>query len=85
MNRKSEVVQLQKEVEDLGYVVSFERTNPNKPNQVQQMYVYKKDIPDKPIAKVSLMLACRINTMFNGVGRKQKELLKVLWSFSINL
>ncbi len=85
MDKQTKVIALKKDVEDLGYDVTFEKTNPNKPNQVQQMYVYKKGKLDKPIAKVSLMLACRVNTMFNGVGRKQKELFEVLTKFSSSL
>ena len=64
----------------LGYETGFGSSNPSKPNQ--QLWVYKQGNP-RPIAKVSLMLNCRINTMFNGVGRNEKELLKLLYEYSI--
>jgi len=79
---KNDVLMAQKEIENLGYTVSYEATNKNKPDQIQQMFIYRND---KVIAKVSLMLACRINTMFNGVGRNEVELLKILGRLSINI
>ncbi len=79
---KNDVLNAQKEIEDLGYTVTFEATNRDKPNQIQQMYVYKNG---KVIAKVSLMLACRVNTMFNGVGRDERELFRILGKLSINI
>lgn len=77
MMRSTEV--LIENINRLGYETGFGSSNPSKPNQ--QLWVYKQENP-RPIAKVSLMLNCRINTMFNGVGNKQKELLKVLYEYS---
>jgi len=79
---RNDILIAQKEIEDLGYTVSYEATNKDKPHQNQQMFIYKNE---KLIAKVSLMLACRINTMFNGVGRNEVELLKILGRLSINI
>lgn len=79
---RSDVIRAQKEIEDLGYTVRYEATNKKKPGQIQQMFVYKDE---EVIAKVSLMLACRINTMHNGVGRKEKELLKILGRLSLSI
>lgn len=78
MRRSVEV--LIENVESLGYRTEFGTSNPKRPNQ--QLWIYKGHSP-LPIAKVSLMLDCRINTMFNGVGRDETELLKLLYEFSI--
>ncbi|AKP66329.1 hypothetical protein [Companilactobacillus ginsenosidimutans] len=67
-------------IENLGYRTEYGTSNTERPNQ--QLWVYKGHSP-LPIAKVSLMLNCRINTMFNGVGRDEKELLKLLYEYSI--
>lgn len=84
MIAKPDVVTLKKEVENLGYFVKFGTSNPKK-EQLQQMYIYKDADFKKQVASVSLMLACRINMMFNGVGRKQIKLLNTLTEFSSNL
>lgn len=79
--REQDVTQLINDINSLGgeYSTEFSTSNSNKPNQ--QLHVYKKD-STQPIAKVSLMLACRVNTLFNGVGRNEKELLDLLVEFS---
>lgn len=77
MNAKDKYVQkLIEDIENLGggYTVKYGSSNSNKPKQ--QLFIHKQGITT-PIAKVSLMLACRVNTMFNGVGRDEKELLSV--------
>jgi len=79
---RNDVLTAEKEIENLGYTVGYEATNRKKPGQTQQMIVYKDG---KEIAKVSLMLACRIDTMHNGVGRSEIELLKILGRLSINI
>jgi len=78
MMRSVEV--LIKEIEKLGYRTGFGSSNPAKANQ--QLWVYKID-GLQPIAKVSLMLNCRINTMLNGVGKNEAELLKLLYEYSV--
>lgn len=78
MKRSTEV--LINNVKQLGYRTRLGSSNPNKPNQ--QLWIYKQGDP-RPIAEVSLILKCRINTMFNGVGKNQKELLKVLYQYSV--
>ena len=80
MMRSTEV--LIENIERLGYGVGLGTSNPKKPGQ--QLLVYKPGNPN-PIAKVSLILQCRVNTMFNGVGRDEIELLKVLTLFSTKL
>lgn len=84
MENKSNVQTLKKDIEELGYFVDFGTSNPEK-DQIQQLHVYKDKDSNQPIAKVSLILACRVNTMFNGVGKKQKELLRLLVNFSTSL
>lgn len=49
------------------------------------MHIFKDAEFKKQVANVSLILACRINMMFNGVGREQKKLLNTLIEFSTNL
>ena len=78
---KPSVIALKKEVEDLGYFVSFSTSNQKK-DQLQQMHIFKDAEFKKQVANVSLILACRINMMFNGVGREQKKLLNTLVEFS---
>lgn len=80
--KRNDVLIAQKEIEGLGYTISYEATNKDKPDQIQQMFIYRND---KLIAKVSLMLACRINTMFNGVGKNEVQLLQILGKLSINI
>lgn len=70
------------EIEELGYTTELVATNKKKPYQTQQMFVYKND---EPVAKVSLMVSCRINTMFNGVGKGEVELLQILGKLSMNI
>lgn len=77
MRRTTEV--LIQEINKLGYRTELASSHPDRPNQ--QLWVYKMD-GSKPIAKVSLMLQCRVNTMLNGVGRNEAELLKVLYKYS---
>lgn len=67
------------EIEQLGYETRLECTNPKRSWQVQQLHVYKEG---KCIARVSLMLACRIDTMKNGVGRNELPLFKILCNLS---
>lgn len=68
------------EINDLGrYRVEYGTSNKDKPNQ--QLHIFKKD-GSKVIAKVSLVLACRVNTLFNGIGRKDTKLLDLLTEFS---
>lgn len=78
MMRSTEV--LIQEIEKIGYRVEFSSSNPKSPNQ--QLTIFKGHSL-LPIAKVSLVLNCRINTMFNGVGKDEKELLKLLYEYSI--
>ncbi|MQS43958.1 hypothetical protein [Companilactobacillus mishanensis] len=75
-----DVRELANKIDELGYDMSFGTSNDNKP--FQQLWVYKRN-HHKPIAKVSLVLQCRINTMFNGIGRNDSDLLKVLYEFSL--
>ena len=83
MIKQHAVDELIESIEALGeYRVTFGSSNPSKPSQ--QLIVWKKD-HQKPVARMSLMLACRINTMQNGVGRSEKELLKLLVDFSMRL
>ena len=77
MMRSTEV--LIENIERLGYGVGLGTSNPKKPGQ--QLLVYKPGNPN-PIAKFSLILQCRVNTMFNGVGKNQAELLKVLTDYA---
>lgn len=78
--REQDVQKLIDSIENLGmYRVKYGTSNNEKPKQ--QLVIYKEGVT-KPIAKVSLMLACRINTMSNGVGRSEKELLELLVDFS---
>ena len=77
MRRTTEV--LIQEINKLGYRTELASSHTDRPNQ--QLWIYKLGNP-MPIAKVSLMLQCRINTMFNGVGKNQKELLKILYEYS---
>jgi len=76
---KELVQQLVTNVESLGYQVKFEGDTPEK----KQRVVVGKN--GKVIAKVSIILAARVDTMFNGVGRDEIELLKVLTLFSTKL
>lgn len=77
MKRATEIL-IQK-INKLGYITELASSHPDRPNQ--QLWVYKMD-GSKPIAKVSLMLQCRVNTMLNGVGKNEAELLKVLYKYS---
>ncbi|CAJ1186213.1 hypothetical protein CPEBRM1_ABPJDJAI_00870 [Companilactobacillus paralimentarius] len=77
MRRTTEV--LIQEINKLGYKTELASSHPDRPNQ--QLWVYKMD-GSKPIAKVSLMLQCRVNTMFNGVGKNEAKLLKILCEYS---
>lgn len=79
--REPDVTKLIKDINSLGdgYSTDFGTSNSAKPNQ--QLHVYKNNTT-KPIAKVSLMLSCRVNTLFNGVGKNEKELLDLLVEFS---
>lgn len=81
-NKQKSIDNAIQQIESLGYTTSLEATNPNKPNQIQQLHVYKGELL---VARVSLMLACRIDTLRNGVGRNEKDLLKVLVDLSMNL
>lgn len=81
---KNDVSLAQKEIEDLGYTTELKATNSDKPDQIQQMFVYKGE-NDTPIARVSLMIACKIDTMSNRVGRKEVELLKILGRLSMSI
>ncbi|WP_338217915.1 hypothetical protein [Lacticaseibacillus salsurivasis] len=76
---KELIQQLVTNVEALGYQVKFEGDTPEK----KQRVVVGKN--GKVIAKVSIILAARVDTMFNGVGRDEIELLKVLTLFSTKL
>ncbi|WP_270235267.1 hypothetical protein [Lacticaseibacillus suilingensis] len=76
---KELIQQLVTNVEALGYKVKFEGDTPEK----KQRVVVGKN--GKVIAKVSIILAARVDTMFNGVGRDEIELLKVLTLFSTKL
>lgn len=78
MMRSTEI--LIKDIENLGYDTAFGSSNPKKTNQ--QLWIYKPGGYPRPIAKVSLMLQCRVNTMFNGVGKNEAELLKVLTDYA---
>ena len=76
----NKVEKLVKDINSLDeYRVEYGTSNKDKPNQ--QLHIFKKD-GSKVIAKVSLVLACRVNTMFNGVGRKDVQLLDMLTEFS---
>lgn len=68
------------EINKLGYRTELASSHPDRP--YQQLWVYKMD-GFRPIAKVSLILQCRVNTMFNGVGKNEAELLKILYKYSI--
>ncbi|MEN2350949.1 hypothetical protein [Lacticaseibacillus paracasei] len=68
------------DIEALGYSTGYGSSNPSAPKQ--QLWVYKNG---QLRAKVSLMLANRINTMFNGIGRNDKPLLELLFNFSTSL
>ncbi|APX72462.1 hypothetical protein M5C72_04905 [Companilactobacillus allii] len=78
MMRSTEV--LVEDIKKLGYETGFGSSNPDRPNQ--QLWVYKPS-NSHPIAKVSLILNCRVNTMFNGVGKNETKLLKLLVKYSI--
>lgn len=79
--REQDVTKLINDINSLGggYSTDFGTSNSSKPNQ--QLHVYKNNAT-KPIAKVSLMLSCRVSTLFNGVGKNEKELLDLLVEFS---
>lgn len=66
-------------IEQLGYETELVCSNSKKPNQVQQLHVFKNG---SLISKVSLMLACRLDTMKNGVGKNELELFKILCNLS---
>ena len=79
----NKVEKLVKDINNLGeYRVEYGTSNKDKPNQ--QLHIFKKD-GSKVVAKVSLILACRVNTMFNGIGRKDAQLLEMLTKFSKSL
>ncbi|EPC70852.1 hypothetical protein [Lacticaseibacillus paracasei] len=81
MNTDPERLQkLIKDIEALGYSTGYGSSNPSAPNQ--QLWVYKNG---QLRAKVSLMLANRVNTMFNGIGRNDQPLLELLVNFSTSL
>ncbi|MFL2077683.1 hypothetical protein [Marinilactibacillus psychrotolerans] len=85
MKAKDEDVQkLIDDIENLGggYTVGYGSSNSNKPKR--QLIIHKDGVTI-PIAKVSLMLACRVNTMSNGVSRDDKELLELLVNFSVKI
>lgn len=71
-----------KEIEGLGYTTSLECTNPNYPDRVRQLHVYKNG---NLIARVSLTLSCRLDTMKNGVGKNELPLFKILCNLSAQI
>lgn len=79
---KDELHKIIKEIEELGYTTSIENTNPDYPDRISQLYVYKNG---KRIARVSLTLACRLDTMANGVGRNELSLFKILCNLSARI
>lgn len=82
-NRKELIEKLVTNVEALGFQTKFEADDgSNDINAAQRLVVGKAG---HVIGKASLILAGRVNTMFNGVGRNEIELLKVLTRFSVQL
>ncbi len=71
-----------RQIEQLGYETKLECTNPKKTQKVQQLHVYKNE---KCIAKVSLISACRLDTMYNAVGRDERPLLEILYKLSFQI
>lgn len=77
--RLSKVAELRTNIDALGFTSKLGASNEKGPTQV---WIYKNN---KLIAKVSFSLAARVNTMFNGVGRHEKDLLALLTRFSLSL
>ncbi|CAD2074109.1 hypothetical protein [Phocicoccus pinnipedialis] len=71
-------------VEELDDIIEEKTTKRTKRKQKKNKRKWW-NILKNPIAKVYLVLSCRINTMFNGVGENQKELLRLLVNFSASL
>ena len=83
-DKNKELVQkLVTNVEALGFQTKFEADDGSESVATAQRLVVGK--AGHVVAKVSLILAARVNTMFNGVGRNEIELLKVLTRFSVQL
>ena len=51
----------------------------------QELWIYRDKKLTKPVAKLSLKIPCRISSEFSGVNKKDKELLKLIYEFSVNL
>lgn len=84
MKKQGHVLALKEEVEQLGYFVDFTAKDSDN-DQHRQMHVFKDSGHRKPIAAVSLTIACRINMMFDGVGRRDAKLLDALVNYSKHL
>ena len=74
------VKKLVQDIQALGYQTQFGTSRQDRPNE--QLWVLKGT---QLRAKVSLMLANRVNTMFNGIGRNDTQVLNLVHAFSRTL